>query len=360
MRTKREFSWQYLLFIIPAVVAVLGIQYLSRKSHKSHNPVALAKNEVKKPGSSPQPQDVRDSNDADETTATPEDATTTEEPKANLVHSHHHEATLAQSSAPAPTSAYAVAVAPTAVDSSCKSTEISGEGSRVSVTSEDWLAVVRVFHHVKEDLLNYLAKNKTHLPTRTYALMEAQVKSLKIQRPPIDEQPDLNWRGIGVFSQVGSPVIQVGTGFVKLIKEDPRRGKFELARLAAQSWAPCEIKKTESSEPWKEMLTCLGIEDADGCTVGAYSEAGWAVSSAIAQIIAPPGCVVPAFAATQTARCLAMPPQSVESASRTVAGQATKGEKAERNDDVKPLSQSIDQSHPAPAKASTGKVEDHK
>lgn len=299
MRRMRDFSWQYLLFIIPAVVAVLGVQYLNRKSHKGSPAVSIAMNSVKTGSTS----DSDGNEELDETTATAQDL----DAQTDQVYEK-------------------VAANTVLFDNACKSIEFPGGGAKAAISTDDWNQVLEQFHNVKQDLSNYLAKQKLSLPIRTYAMMEAQIINLKIQRPPIEQQPDLSWRGIGVFAQDGAPLILVGGGFVKLIKENPSRGKFELARLAAQAWSPCEIKKTESTEPWSEMLSCLGIDDAQGCANSAYSEAGWVVSSVVAAVVAPPGCTIPAFAGVEVARCLKTPPQVKLIEDRSVASVTPKKE----------------------------------
>jgi hypothetical protein len=75
----------------------------------------------------------------------------------------------------------------------------------------------------------------------------------------------------------------------------PQRSRFEIARLVAQSWAPCELERIGATQPWGALLQCLNV-DSGSCGVGSYSESGWAVSTAVAAFVAPPGCEVPALA----------------------------------------------------------------
>jgi hypothetical protein len=100
-------------------------------------------------------------------------------------------------------------------------------------------------------------------------------------------------------------MIRVGGGFLQLVKKDPKRAKFELARLISQTWSPCELKKMKLGNIWKSTLDCLNLKELDfGCSEGSYSESGWAVSTAVALTVANPGCSIPAFNGADIAKCL--------------------------------------------------------
>jgi hypothetical protein len=92
---------------------------------------------------------------------------------------------------------------------------------------------------------------------------------------------------------------------VKFLTKDRQRAKFELTRLVAMAWTPCELKRVGvSEEPWNPLLKCLGINDAQACQTSSYSETGWAVSSAIAAQVAPPHCTLPAFSEEHARQCV--------------------------------------------------------
>jgi hypothetical protein len=100
-------------------------------------------------------------------------------------------------------------------------------------------------------------------------------------------------------------LIHVGSGFLTLFQKDRARARFELARLLAQAWSPCEIESIRESAGWKGFLSCMGMsEDQMKCAPGAVSEATWAVSSAVASLVSSPGCAIPAFADEKSAACL--------------------------------------------------------
>ena len=140
--------------------------------------------------------------------------------------------------------------------------------------------------------------------------MEKHIQEVKLQRPPVADEPDLAWRGVAVLGKDldGEPMIRMGNGFLKLLVREPERGKFELARLAAQTWAPCEFQsgdqKAQSAMPWGALVKCLGVQEPNACGPGTYSEAGWAVSTVLAYKVANPGCKIPALAESSVAACV--------------------------------------------------------
>ena len=104
-------------------------------------------------------------------------------------------------------------------------------------------------------------------------------------------------------------MIRVGGGFFKLVTKNPARARFELARLLAQTWSPCEMHKLGGQAPWKGFLSCMQMsaqaDPAKDCGPSSFSETGWAVSSALAAVASPPGCRIPAFDQKPVSRCLA-------------------------------------------------------
>lgn len=188
---------------------------------------------------------------------------------------------------------------------SCMSVEYRGDGPAAAISPKDWENVLTQFSEVKKALLDWLDANRKGFSEKMGLLMESQIRSVKLQKPPVTDEPDLNWRGIGVYvTDSKSPMIRVSPGFVKLVNKQPVRAKFELARLVAQGWAPCELQKQDAGEAWGPLLKCLQITEAQACAAGSYSEAGWAVSSTLAAVVAPPGCALPAFKAPELAQCL--------------------------------------------------------
>jgi hypothetical protein len=188
----------------------------------------------------------------------------------------------------------------------CSRVELKGSAPGASaVTREDWSKVIAVFHDAKEDLAAWLGNGGGSVPRAERARMIARMSSVKIQRPPAAEEPDLSWRGIGVLGELNKdePLVRVGTGFVRLVNEDRARAKFEVARLLAQTWAPCELAKAKlEAQVWSPLLKCLKVTE-DSCADQSYSEAGWAISTSIASAVAPLACAIPAFADPQVASC---------------------------------------------------------
>jgi hypothetical protein len=203
----------------------------------------------------------------------------------------------------------------------CAPVEYRGNGpEHTKVTKAEWAAVMDQFHDAKDQLAKWLHQNRAAIPEATYSMMERQVKNLKIQRPPSADEPDLAWRGIGVYTQGNDneALIKIGGGFVKLANRHPARAKFEIARLVAQSWAPCELARAsnaETSTAWAPLMKCLGLAEGQGCGQGTFSEAGWAVSTTVAASVSPPGCSIQAFNDPELAKCL----KHVPFGSRTVA-----------------------------------------
>jgi len=190
----------------------------------------------------------------------------------------------------------------------CIPAEIRGESlSQSSFNSDSWTKVMNHFHAGKNVLLTWLEANRKKYSPRTYEVMKERVSVLKIQRPPIVEDPDLSWRGIGVFaldSKKGE-MIRIGSGFLVLAEEDSKRSKFELTRLIAQVWAPCELQRLGVTENvWLSLLQCLKMNEEQICAEGSFSEAGWAVSTLLATVLSPPGCRMPILEKEELGSCL--------------------------------------------------------
>jgi hypothetical protein len=189
----------------------------------------------------------------------------------------------------------------------CSKLEYAGLGPKVSsVSKAEWSSIMDKFHASKTLLLGWLNEHRKTIPEKTAAVMENQIKEIRIQRPPTTEEPDLTWRGIlaWTYDSKGEAMIRVGSGFVKLAVKHPAWAKFELARYLAMSWAPCELRRAGVDSPWASLTKCLGIEETDSCLDGSYSEAGWAVSTALAERLSKSGCVIPGLSTDAAKACL--------------------------------------------------------
>jgi hypothetical protein len=314
MRRTRSL-WQNALFLVPVFFVTAGIFYLS-KNHTGVWPKAWQKALVRSPASSDSPESVQQLHAAqtsakqklkqqiakmneDEDTPTEDLALT---PKAPAEKGEE----TAQVSPPSDSKGAAAF---------CTAEEFPGKGPDAAhISQKDWESVMEQFHFAKASLSSWLKNHKKQFSEKTYQWMNAQIADARLQRPPSEDEPDVAWRGILVpgveKSEAGqsTPVIRVGGGFVKLIAAQPARARFELSRILAQSWAPCSIHQVDPTSPWKDFLTCMNMEGeadaAKACVHHSYSEAGWAVSSAIAAVAAPPGCRVPAFAGETTSACM--------------------------------------------------------
>jgi hypothetical protein len=199
----------------------------------------------------------------------------------------------------------------------CQPIEYKGDGPfNTKVTKEEWNQVMNQFHDVKDKLASWLEHHKKEFMDKTVAAMEQQVRRVEIERPPTSEEPDLNWRGVAVFTydMANKPIIRVGGGFVKLATKEPQRARFELARLVAQSIAPCELQKIGADAAWEPLLKCMDVKEDNACGANTFSDAGWAVSSTLATLVAAPGCTLPAFATPEYGKCLKKPPLPLSTA----------------------------------------------
>src|SRR5207302_109642 len=94
--------------------------------------------------------------------------------------------------------------------------------------------------------LSWLEKHRGQFPKEVAELMESDARELRLQRPPTPDYPDLAFRGIGIWTRPSGerPIIKLGSGFAKLVDHHPVRARFELARLIAQTWSPCELQRS--------------------------------------------------------------------------------------------------------------------
>ncbi len=182
--------------------------------------------------------------------------------------------------------------------------EFPGQGPQHQLSSDDWSQVSRLFENVRKDLLGWLKEHRKRFGSEIFSTLESRIRELKLARMPAMVQPDIAWRGVGVLTQDagGAPMLELGSGFVKLLETQPERAKFELTRLAAQAWEPCGLlakaqpsKDKSVEQPWGAFLRCMKIDTAQACGSGQFSEAGWAVSTALAYQVSKPDCRIAAF-----------------------------------------------------------------
>jgi hypothetical protein len=189
----------------------------------------------------------------------------------------------------------------------CRSIEFQGDGFQgTKITVEEWKRMIDVFHESKQHLHRWLEGRQKLLSEKTGTFLKGQLENTKLMRPPAIDEPDLNWRGIGVWSRddQGYPMIRLSSGFLRLLTLHPKRAQFEMTRLIAQGWAPCEIQRAGLDSPWESSLKCLEAFETPACSAGAFSEGGWAISSALAAAVSPPGCELQALSDPKKRECL--------------------------------------------------------
>ncbi len=338
MRRMRDFSLgHYVVFAVPALAAALGIQYAIRHHTPSKGKAELA--DTLKPSQLKEPAGAHSSKSskgqASRSVASNDASSHSAHKSESAPHESHAENRHAAESHPKENPTHhssrssghresdsdklvAAAVDTASSGTACAAIEFAGEGPKMTrVTKDEWAKVMSQFHQAKGALVAWIDKHRSELPEKTAQIMEKQARGIKIQRPPSIEEPDLAWRGIGVYSQTqeGEPLIRLGGGFVKLAHKNPTRAKFEITRLVAQAWSPCELQRLGASGTWSPLLQCLKITEAQSCAPGSYSEGGWAVSSTVATSIAGPGCDIPIFKNAEFAQCFKKIPLSVTTAS---------------------------------------------
>jgi hypothetical protein len=327
MRRTRDNSWQYILFLVPAIAAGFGVQYLVKK-HKGapvSTPVAssdtttayrdLAHEHEHEHHGHEDRRDFEGENRAEDQSGTAQAKATamTEDqdvPQKDL----SKQKKVADNRDPASTANSGGASNPISDGDTCSSFELRGDGmAETHFSNEEWTKVMDVFHESKTDLQGWLVAHKTEFPGGLSNWMSQQIEAAKVQRPPVSDEPDLSWRGIGVLARSGAgtesiPLIRIGGGFVKMVVTQPKRARFELSRLLAQSWNPCDLP-TGAMATWEPLLKCLGVKQQDwdtskACAAGSESEAGWAMASAVAATASPPGCTLPAFKTVSAFSCV--------------------------------------------------------
>jgi hypothetical protein len=199
---------------------------------------------------------------------------------------------------------------------SCTSVEEFGTApEQVAVTPEMWEKAMAVFHEAKARVVTWVSDQGAHLTREQKLRAIKSVEEVRLQRPPQAEQPDLSWRGIGVYTiimdaaKLPQGVIRLGGGFVRLVQRDVGRARFELTRLVLQAVTPCELERVLGGERtafWKPVQSCLNVEThSQECTLGGFSESTWALSSAVAAQVSPPGCQIANLTPEILGRCVA-------------------------------------------------------
>jgi hypothetical protein len=216
-------------------------------------------------------------------------------------------------------------VIPVASSDDCPAYEVTGLGpERERVSRADWKEFMALYHESKASLLKWVTLQDGKWTPEQIEKISALIKNQKIQRPPTFEEPDLSWRGVSVLTQdpQENPLLRVGGGFVRLVQTDTRRARFELTRLLAQVVLPCELKAQKVESPWATVSACFGVTEEAKCEAGTYSDLGWAISSAVAREVSPPGCKIPAFAEVKLQECVQTALALPVSQSRSVASKA--------------------------------------
>ncbi len=197
----------------------------------------------------------------------------------------------------------------------CGAIEYAGSGpENLRVDRALWTNFMADYHRAKEDLVGWLHANASAFPKNRLARMELEIRETRVMRPQSQIEPDLAWRGIAAWTRPRAgtivegerPVlIHVSDGFLKLYQKDRDRARFEITRTLAQAWSPCEVEGGKVGATWSELMQCLGYsKEQIGCTAGTVSEGGWAASTAVAVLVAPPACEIPAFAGEKYQACL--------------------------------------------------------
>ncbi|NDD92723.1 hypothetical protein EBZ37_11615, partial [bacterium] len=280
MRRTRVFSIiQYVLIALPVIGSAWGLRYLITHPKGTHSELKQSKNETKKSKARSKREKEDESSvfaaNAQKKLSHPMESEDEAEEQETASNENEH--------SPAGGNSASVADAPK--ENECRYVEYKGFGPvDTKITKGQWALVMDQFHDAKAKLLSWLVAHKAEFSVAQFELMEKQIKKLKIQRPPAEEEPDLAWRGVGVHTQARDgvdPILRVGGGVVTLVEQDPARARFEFVRWVAAAWSPCELSRVAGANPWGPMLSCLGVSDSS-CAAGSFSEAGWAVTTTVA------------------------------------------------------------------------------
>jgi hypothetical protein len=197
----------------------------------------------------------------------------------------------------------------------CGTAEYFGAGpEQTQLDPTLWNQFMGDYHAAKTDLIQFVSANKSYFSESFITAMENEIRGARVMRPQNQIEPDLTWRGIAAWTRPRAgavengerpSLIHVGSGFMQLFQKNRARARFEIARLLAQSWSPCELTETRDSKVWKDFFSCMGLEKSQTeCKPGVVSEASWAMSTAVASLVSQPGCQIQAFADDKSAACL--------------------------------------------------------
>jgi len=215
-----------------------------------------------------------------------------------------------------------IALAPARHGGKCEPFEYPGISAKGwELNQKDWNQVVTLFNDAKGALAKWAQQHAKDLGNQaTVRLMQQRVQSARLYAPGhAINDPDLSWRGIGIWSNQGDHVgIHLGVGFIQLAVNEAQAARFELTRLLAQSWSPCELSRLTLVSPWGKLLACLKVKDQNHCEAGTNAESGWAVSTVLAHKVSPRKCRIRAFTRTVEKACVMSIPLGL---SRKVAGQ---------------------------------------
>lgn len=197
----------------------------------------------------------------------------------------------------------------------CGSAEYFGAGpEQTQLDPVFWSQFMGEYHAAKSNLIQWISANRSYFSDAFIKEMEEEVRGTRVMRPQNQIEPDLTWRGVaawtrpraGAVENGGRPaLIHVGSGFLQLFQKNRARARFEIARLLAQSWSPCELAHSKDSKVFKEFYSCMGLTETQiECKPGVVSEATWALSTAVALLVSQPGCQIQAFSDERSAACL--------------------------------------------------------
>lgn len=210
----------------------------------------------------------------------------------------------------------------------CRYPEYAGVPYESSdVSDKEWATVVSTFYSAKGRLLDWLHQHREDFSQKQVDILGTSIESMRLERPPYSDEPDLSWRGIAIsgMDEAGKPYIRVGNGFVTFSKKHPKRALFELTRVIAQSWTDCDVQE---EGPWNPLMACMSLKEKGGCEKGSFSEARWAVSTLIGYAVTKPSCRIPLITKEIEQSCIQKMPLPMNVTShRAPASSTSLGEK---------------------------------
>ena len=278
----RDQAWQVMLFAISISVVAFGIGFYVKKKHASPKSPLFARKSTREVASTeerPKERKEQLTNKHDES----EETEHSKKPEQVHHESNHKTISSLLKEALSPSlksehaeerpseSEHVIETEPVVQKGVCQNIELPGDGfQRTQISREDWNKVIGQFNQAKKILKNWLTRIQSSLPEKTVSFMSAQLDAIKMVQPPTTDEPDLSWRGIGVWSKNDQeePSIKLGSGFVKWVIKQPKRTLFEMTRLLAQTWAPCEMQSVDAGSMWDSFLSCLDVVEEQACGAG--------------------------------------------------------------------------------------------